>query len=64
MNCSGDQHSLGILDIPGFECFVMENTLDQFLVNMANEQMQFFYNQRVFIWEMVSDFLFVQFVDY
>jgi len=50
---SGDQNSLSILDIPGFECFAQENTLDQFLVNMTNEQMQFFYNQRVFIWEMV-----------
>ncbi|CAL8096465.1 unnamed protein product [Orchesella dallaii] len=48
----GDHHSLGILDIPGFECFAHDNTLDQFLVNMTNEQMQFFYNQRVFVWEM------------
>ncbi|CAG7716563.1 unnamed protein product [Allacma fusca] len=48
----GDQHSLGILDIPGFECFAQDNTLDQFLVNMTNEQLQFLYNQRVFVWEM------------
>lgn len=51
---SGDHHSLGILDIPGFECFAHDNSLDQFLVNITNEQMQFFYNQRVFMWEMVS----------
>lgn len=37
----------------GFECF-RRNRLEQFFVNCLNEQMQYYYNQRVFIWEMIE----------
>ncbi|XP_025074650.1 neither inactivation nor afterpotential protein C [Pogonomyrmex barbatus] len=47
----GDKHSISILDHFGFECFSI-NKLEQLLVNTVNEQMQYYYNQRVFAWEM------------
>ncbi|XP_011703378.1 PREDICTED: neither inactivation nor afterpotential protein C isoform X2 [Wasmannia auropunctata] len=47
----GDKHSISILDHFGFECFSV-NRFEQLLVNTINEQMQYYYNQRVFAWEM------------
>lgn len=40
------------MDLFGFECFAV-NRLEQLIVNTMNEQMQCYYNQRVFAWEMV-----------
>lgn len=37
----------------GFECF-FQNHFDQLMVNSLNEQMQYHYNQRVFVWEMIE----------
>lgn len=50
---SGDQHSITLIDLFGFECFV-RNHIDQLLVNSVNEQMQYHYNQRMFAWEMLE----------
>ncbi|KAL9962674.1 hypothetical protein ACROYT_G031796 [Oculina patagonica] len=42
--------SVGLLDVFGFEKFEI-NGLEQLCINTANEQLAYFYNQRVFIWE-------------
>ncbi|XP_029156587.1 neither inactivation nor afterpotential protein C [Nylanderia fulva] len=47
----GDKYSISILDYFGFECFSV-NRLEQLQVNTMNEQMQYYYNQRIFAWEM------------
>lgn len=43
--------SIGILDIFGFECFDL-NSLEQMLINLANEQLQFFFNEHIFQMEL------------
>lgn len=50
---SGDKFLISILDLFGFECF-SKNRLEQLVVNTMNEQLQCHYNQRIFVWEMVS----------
>lgn len=41
------------MDMFGFECY-RRNKLDQLFVNCLNEQIQYFYNQRMFVWEMIE----------
>ncbi|XP_012245016.1 neither inactivation nor afterpotential protein C isoform X1 [Bombus impatiens] len=47
----GDKYAINIMDMFGFECFAT-NRLEQLVVNTMNEQMQCYYNQRIFAWEM------------
>ncbi|XP_029034013.2 neither inactivation nor afterpotential protein C isoform X2 [Osmia bicornis bicornis] len=47
----GDKYVINVMDLFGFECFAV-NRLEQLIVNTMNEQMQCYYNQRVFAWEM------------
>jgi myosin III len=50
---SGDTHSIILMDLFGFEAFP-KNRSEQLFVNCVNEQMQYHYNQRVFVWEMIE----------
>ena len=45
-----DLLTVGLLDIFGFENF-KSNSLEQLLINIANEQIQFYFNQHIFRWE-------------
>ena len=45
--------SLGFLDVFGFDKLEI-NGLEQWCINTANEQLAYFYNQRVFAWEQVK----------
>ncbi|XP_054006011.1 neither inactivation nor afterpotential protein C isoform X2 [Hylaeus anthracinus] len=47
----GDKYAISVMDLFGFECFAV-NRLEQLIVNTMNEQMQCYYNQRIFAWEM------------
>ncbi|XP_005188793.2 neither inactivation nor afterpotential protein C [Musca domestica] len=49
----GDTNSIVIHDMYGFECF-NRNGLEQLMINTFNEQMQYHYNQRTFVNEMLE----------
>ncbi|KAI6649740.1 hypothetical protein LOD99_6529 [Oopsacas minuta] len=44
-------NQIGILDIFGFECF-QRNGFEQFCINLANEQLQHYFNQYIFSMEL------------
>ena len=50
VDASGDDfgggRTIGLLDIYGFECFE-HNSLEQLLINLANERLQRHFNQQV-----------------
>jgi myosin heavy subunit len=51
---SGDEYSVGLLDHYGYEDFPGENGLSQLVVNTTNDFMQYYYNQQMFVKELVS----------
>lgn len=47
-----------LTDMFGFECF-HRNRTEQLMINSLNEQIQYHYNQRMFVWEMMEQVCYV-----
>lgn len=48
-----DPHTIGIVDMFGVEAKSV-NPLENLLINVLSEQMQYYYNQFMYQWEMVK----------
>lgn len=53
---SGDINMITLTDMFGFECF-HKNRTEQLMINSLNEQIQYHYSQRMFVWEMMEQVL-------